>query len=357
MPDTPTLDYRLICVSDSRGLQNYTARLANALAATGGVRLSVAGQSPLLALLDNGITQLALPPGRRSPRTFVSIARAIFIHRATVLHYQGINLVTLLLLALAGRLGWCVVLTPHNVETHFRNRAYNAVKWPLWRSYSLIVLHTEAELKLVPEDLRARVAILPHGEYGPSQGAAPVSDEIAKALPGLGNYVLAPGFVRDDKNLGYLMDNTALFARHGLSLVVAGRNLSSIPSTQIAAVARYFEGFLSDGDLDYLISHARAVVLPYDKVSESGILHQALSVGTPVIASDIPGFRERLSRNETGWFLDGLTPAALSSVLTAMQAAQLDRSEIARRHRAAFSWPAIAARLLEEINARCLRNQ
>lgn len=357
MPDTPALDYRLICVSDSRGLQHYTARLANALAATGRVRLSVAGQAPLLALLDKGITPLALPSGRRSPRTLAAIARVIFTRRSTILHYQGINLVTLLLLALAGRLGWRVVLTPHNVETHFRNRAYNAIKWPLWRSYGMIVLHTEAELKLVPEHLRPRVAIIPHGEYAPGESTAPVSDNIARAVAGLGAYILAPGFVRDDKNLGYLVNNAALIARHELSLVVAGRNQSSLPNEAIATAATYFDGFLPDADLDHLIAHASAVVLPYDKVSESGILHQSLSVGTPVIASDIPGFRERLREGETGWFLNRLTPAALDAALTAMQAAPLDRAGIARRHRAAFSWSAIATRLLEEIDARRFRHQ
>lgn len=357
MPDTPAIEYRLICVSESRGLQQYTARLANALAATGKVRLSVAGQAPLLALLDDGIEQLCLPSGRRSPRTLVAIVQAIFTRRSTVLHYQGINLFTLLLLGLAGSLGWRVLLTPHNVETHFRNRAYNAIKWPLWRSYNMIVLHTDTEFRLVPEDLRPRVAILPHGEYAPQPGAAPVSDDIARAVSGLGDYILAPGFVRDDKNLGYLIGNAQLIARHGLSLVVAGRNQSSLPSAKISAAATYFDGFVPDADLNHLIAHARAVVLPYDRVSESGILHQALSVGTPVIASDIPGFRERLCENETGWFLDGLTPAALNAAITAMQAASLDRVEIARRHRAAFSWRAIAARLLEEIDTRRLRHK
>lgn len=357
MSDTPVLDYRLICVSESRGLQRYTARLANALAATGAVRLSVAGQERLLTLLDPGVAKLVIPAARRSPYTFFAIGRAIFTHRRTVLHYQGVNLVTLLLLALAARLGWRVVVTPHNVETHFRNRAYNAIKWSLWRSYSMIVLHTRAELTLVPEDLRLRVALLPHGEYSPSDDPAPASDMIVEAVSQRGPYILAPGFVRNDKNLGYLIENASLISRCGYSLVVSGRNQSSLSSESIAAAAIYFDSFLPDADLDYLISHASAVVLPYDKVSESGILHQALSVGTPVIASDLAGFRERIREGETGWFLNELSSQALDSALSALKSAQLNRKEIARLHRDAFSWDAIAPRLLEEIDARRLRHK
>lgn len=354
MPHTPTLNYRLICVSESRGLQHYTARLANALAATPEIRLSVAGQAPLLALLDAGITPLALPSGRRSLYTFAAIARSIFTRSSSLLHYQGINVVTLLLLALAGRLGWRVVLTPHNVETHFRNRVYNAIKWPLWRSFSMVILHTEAELKLIPGDLRPRVAIIPHGEYAPGENAGPVSVEIATAVTELGAYIVAPGFVRDDKNLGYLLSNISLIKSYGFSLVVAGRNLSSLPSEKIATAATYFDGFLPDADLHHLISYASAVVLPYDKVSESGVLHQSLSVGTPVIASDIPSFRERLREGENGWFLDGLTPQALDAALTALKSSIVDRPAIARCHREAFSWSGIASRLLTEIDVRRL---
>jgi len=331
--------------------------LANALAGTGEVHLSVAGQEPLLALLEPKANSLALPSGRRSMRTLVSIVQAIFTRRSTVLHYQGINLVTLFLLAIAGRIGWRVVFTPHNVQTHFRNRIYNAIKWPLWRSFNMIILHTKAELDRVPEDLRPRVAIIPHGEYAPGTTSSAASEPITRAVADLGDYILAPGFIRDDKNLDYLVENADLFTRYEFSLVVAGRNQSSLPDAKIAAAATYFDGFLPDTDLEHLIAHASAVILPYDKVSESGILHQALSVGTPVIASDIPGFKERLRENENGWFLEGLTPQALDSALGKIKSADIDRAELANRHREAYSWSAIASALLEELDARRLRHQ
>lgn len=354
MPEAHAVNYRLICVSNSRGLQHYTARLANAMAATERVQLSVVGQKSLLELLAPGIEKVELPGGRYSPRTLLSVARALFGRRKAILHYQGINLVTLALLYLAGSFGWRTVLTPHNVETHFRNRAYNAIKWSLWRGFDLIVLHTEAERALVPGDLRPRISIIPHGEYSPPAGNEVVSKEIAEAVAGLGKYVIAPGFVRDDKNVDYLVENAGVLASHGFRLVVAGRNQSSFPSERIAAAAKHFDGFLPDADLDYLIRHASAVVLPYDKVSESGILHQALAVGTPVIASDIPGFHERIREGENGLFLRDFTAKALNMALERLAAGGFDRAEIQRRHLADYSWALIAVRLLEEVDERRL---
>lgn len=358
MPDTHAINYRLICVSNSRGLQHYTARLANSMAATGRVRLSVVGQEPLLALLSPGIEAVELPVERYSPRTLLAVTRALFGGRETILHYQGINLVTLVLLYLAGIFGRRTVLTPHNVETHFRNRAYNAVKWPLWRGFDMIVLHTEAELRLVPGNLRSRISIIPHGEYAPAESdQEAISGKIIEAVRGLGDYVIAPGFVRDDKNIDFLIENISVLKNQGISLVVAGRNQSSFPSERIAAAATHFDGFLPDADLAHLIRHAAAVVLPYDKISESGILHQALSVGTPVIASDIPGFRERIREGENGLFLRGLNAKALEEALGGLVSRGFDRAEIKRRHLAEFSWDAIAERLLEAVNERCLPHE
>ncbi|GEM_PF-5406503 len=357
MPDTHAINYRLICVSNSRGLQQYTARLANAMAATGRVKLSVVGQEPLLSLLSPEIEAVELPGERYSLRTLFAVTRALFASRDTILHYQGINLVTLFLLYIAGMFGRRTLLTPHNVETHFRNRAYNAIKWPLWRGFDMIVLHTEAELRLVPSNLCSRVAIIPHGEYAPPSGDEPVSSEILEAVKGLGDYVIAPGFVRDDKNIDFLVENISVLKSIDIKLVVAGRNQSSFPSERIAAAATHFDGFLPDADLAHLIRHAAAVVLPYDKVSESGILHQALSVGTPVIVSDIPGFRERIREGENGLFLHGFNHSALAETLGKLASIEFDRAEIKRRHLAEFSWDAIATQLLEEVNERSLPHQ
>ena len=354
MSNAHAMNYKLICVSSSRGLQQYTARLANALASKSSVNLSVVGQKPLLNLLSSDVRRIELPGGKYSPRTVIALLKALFRTRDVVLHYQGVNLVTLLILYLAGFIGWRTVLTPHNVETHFPNKLYNMIKWPLWRRFDMVVLHTDSELKQVPVDLRSRIAVIPHGEYAPLEGIDSVSPETTKTVAELGQYVIAPGFVRDDKNIDYLIENVDILTRHGFRLVVAGSNRSSFPSNRIADVATHLDRFVSDSDLDHLIQNAAAVILPYDKVSESGILHQALSVGTPVIVSDIPGFRERVFEGRNGLFLSNFSAEALDEALKRLSSEGFDREDIARRHLAEFSWEAIASKLTKEVYARLI---
>ena len=351
------VNYILICVSTSRGLQQYTARLANALTATGAVRMTVLGQAPLLALLTPGTRTIEIPARRLSPRTLWTVARALLAGRGAVLHYQGINLPTLLLFHLAGLIGQRTVLTPHNVQTHFQNRIYNRIKWFLWRGYDMVILHTEGERDLIPASLQSKVVIIAHGEYAPLPGDAAPSAALMKRIEGIGPYVLAPGFIRADKNLGLLLDSAATLRAHGLGLVVAGRNMSQIADADIAKASIYVDGFLPDADLNYLVSHATAVVLPYDKVSESGILHQALSVGTPVVASNIAGFRERITDGVNGLLLSSLDTAGVNGAMARLRDQPFDRIAIRDHHLTTYSWDAIAAQVLEALDARRLRDQ
>lgn len=342
--------YRLICVSTSRGLQQYSARLANSMSNISDVQVSVVGQDPLLDMIGGGVNKISIPSKQISLVTFIKICRSLLVSKNTILHYQGINLPTLLLLKLISLFGWRTILTPHNVETHFPNILYNSIKWFLWKGFDMIVLHTEAELNLVPDRLKSKVCIIPHGEYSPLESGEEVSDTIRNVVAKSDSYVIAPGFIREDKNLGFLLENTSVLASCGFKLVVAGRNLSKIPDADIRAGSHYLDGFLKDKDLEYLIENAAAVILPYDNVSESGILHQALSVGTPVITTDIPGFRERVKVGLNGLILGSLNSDALHKTLKEFKLQAFDRTLIKRNHLNYFSWDRISRNLLESIN-------
>ena len=72
------------------------------------------------------------------------------------------------------------------------------------------------------------------------------------------------------------------------------------------------EQFLSE------ISAADFILLPYTKVTGSQILATAAGFGTPVIASDIPGFKEKVRHGETGLLF---SPESLNSLSSAMRQA------------------------------------
>ncbi len=77
-------------------------------------------------------------------------------------------------------------------------------------------------------------------------------------------------------------------------------------------------GFISDNKRDQYFSSADAVMLPYTNVYSSGVVHLAYSYGVPVIASDLPIFRDVVRQGKTGFLfprgdVDALSRALLSA--------------------------------------------
>lgn len=80
------------------------------------------------------------------------------------------------------------------------------------------------------------------------------------------------------KELGGQQDN--------IELVLAGTGWPLIPGWQV------LDRFLSEDDLDSLIRNSDAVLLPYERYSQSAMAVRALGLGTPVIGVEHPQLRD-----------------------------------------------------------------
>ena len=60
-------------------------------------------------------------------------------------------------------------------------------------------------------------------------------------------------------------------------------------------------GFVANDDVPYYFNAVDAIVLPYQKIYNSGVLIRALSFATPVIASDFGPFKEFLIHGDNGF--------------------------------------------------------
>lgn len=128
------------------------------------------------------------------------------------------------------------------------------------------------------------------------------------------------------------------------------RQISESPAAdQIELVAQY----QSDANAAEYFARADAVVLPYRQVSGSGVVPVALRYGKPVIASDLPGFRDLVIPGKTGWLVPPDDPMALATLIRQRlelndTAHYLDTLEAARNR---LSWPRFAKAVLVSSNA------
>lgn len=177
-----------------------------------------------------------------------------------------------------------VVIINHDNAAKLESKIYLEFTRRLPSNYCHVVLAEDIKPYLTGILRRRQIYYVPHGflkHY--NAGIRP------SFLKGNANFLFCP------VNSGYDIDfvskvfNSSAFAdflkKNGL-LFVAKKNLINDQSEQYVCL----NGMISDEEYCYLISNAKAVVLPYSrdyKYRSSGILFECVATGTPVISNKI----------------------------------------------------------------------
>jgi glycosyltransferase involved in cell wall biosynthesis len=199
-----------------------------------------------------------------------------------------------------------------------------------------------------------RVAVVPNGldDDRPS-----VAGDCGPTLERLGlprQFLLAVGHLEPRKNYPALVDAVHLLSASGiqLPLVIVGNDSgageqirSRIAEHGLQSRVLMLSG-LSDAELSLLYRVAEAFVFP-SRYEGFGIpLLEAMQAGTPVVASDIPVFREVLA--DAGAWFDPGSAASIASVIAEVlgDESRKERMRNAGRKRArAYRYEALATRM------------
>lgn len=274
-----------------------------------------------------------------------------------------------LFLALS-RLDCPLITTLHEVhDTHphwgtVGDRLLRARDWVIERlSLSVsetVVVHTEQARRT----LRDR-----HGDRGqierllhPTEtDVDPIPNDQAKTDLGLeGPVLLTFGFVEHKKRyqdviraLPDLPEVTYLVVggdREGEGTEIRQECESLAAALSVADRVR-FTGYIDDDDVPRVFSAADAVVLPYGRVSQSGVINDALAYRRPVVASSLPAFEEL--RSEFECLLTYDDAADLSETLHQVLYDESTRERLRERAAAytdTVTWSRFAARSLDLYN-------
>ncbi|WP_405336144.1 glycosyltransferase family 4 protein [Fibrobacter sp.] len=114
-------------------------------------------------------------------------------------------------------------------------------------------------------------------------------------------YILFFGRIEEYKGLNLLVD--AFLSCETINseyyLVIAGSGelkSKSVLSSRIVMLNRY----IKDSEIACLYKNASAVVYPYISATQSGVLTLAFFFGTPVLASDVPFFKDSIENDDVG---------------------------------------------------------
>ncbi len=242
-------------------------------------------------------------------------------------HFFHVGTLELFNVLLARLLGLRVVITAHDVEAFKAGLSVPAfVRWAYALSHRVIAHSRVAKDELVDELglAPAKVDVILHGNYLQGLTAEPTREQ-ARAHFGFapGQRVLVFfGQIKDVKGLDVLLDGLALAREHDthLHLLVGGR----VWKTDFSRYAELIERrglaphctlhvrYIPDAEVAFFYRCADLVVLPYRRIYQSGVVLEAMSHGSPVLVSDIPGMLEAVDDEATGFVFRTQDPAHLA---------------------------------------------
>ncbi|MGN0069442.1 MAG: glycosyltransferase family 4 protein [Prevotella sp.] len=144
-------------------------------------------------------------------------------------------------------------------------------------------------------------------------------EEKAPVEPLPEKFLLFYGYILPYKGLDILVNALNLMGDElkDYRIVIAGKGEDPVMK-QIIDDERFIliNHFIPNRELVYLLKRAHAVVCPYKTMSQSGIPQTAFVFNTPVIASDLNGFREIIDK-DNGLLFKANDPHSLSQILKA----------------------------------------
>lgn len=115
-------------------------------------------------------------------------------------------------------------------------------------------------------------------------------------------YILFFGRIEEYKGVSLLYDafTKAPELFNNYNLVIAGKGTNTIVNCGQNNNVLLLNRYIKDTEVSNLFNNAKAVVYPYLSATQSGVLTLAFYFGTPLLASDVPFFKEIINNGVNG---------------------------------------------------------
>lgn len=262
------------------------------------------------------------------------------VHMAVFGQSRISNFIGLSLPTICKLMGFKTVVTLHNTvdkidveKTGYKNSFINRFSAFLITKFiansSAVTLTMKSHTDFFKEKYHCKKAVtIPHGTWKSTIKPlknAPKTDSI-----------LYIGHSGPYKDIDLLFDSFRILEqkKRGVKLIFAGEAHPNYPHfldkyQQQQQENLIFTGYVPEDQLQSLFEKANAVILPYRTCTgTSGVVHLASSYGTPIIATDLPEFRE-LAREGCGLLISKHCSEALANRIEQV----MDNQELARELR------------------------
>lgn len=237
-------------------------------------------------------------------KIFVFISRKKF----KIVHFQILELpeIDCIIFLLLRIFGIKIVFTPHDFYS-FKGKRNNKFLTFMYKICNCLIVHNKANKNLLMNKyliLGDKIKIVEHGNYNYFLDSDLKKDEAREKIGVLQDKKIISflGNIRSGKGLETLIEALKyLDANSNVLLLIAGKvsqgfnfNLikTKINNEALKDKVIIHDYFIDDNLIEYYYKSSDVIVVPYEKISESGVLRYAFSCGLPTIVSDIEEFKE-----------------------------------------------------------------
>ena len=205
-----------------------------------------------------------------------------------------------------------IVYTAHNVLPHVIKRGDTYIFRKLYKEVDCIITHTKSsrnELIDLCKDVEKKLSVIPHGliAYDVDEvDVEKIKNELVNNFKLKNKTVfLAIGHQHKSKGTDILLNswNRTLSNNKECVLVIAGTNTDYeelCTSENILTFSKY----LSNEEFNAFLELASVIVLPYRKISQSGVLLSAITLEKPLLVSKVGGLTDPMQYGNVGWSFD-----------------------------------------------------
>jgi glycosyltransferase involved in cell wall biosynthesis len=210
--------------------------------------------------------------------------------------------------------------TVHDVTPLNKSKLDHLFNLLVYKTADILFVHSNLNKRALAQQIKLdeeKIKVAPHGDFDfyipnqiPTKSEARESFDLSREQ----NILLFFGAIREYKGLDILLNSLPLVSLKikNLTLIIAGspdpieleleyKNIISKLPKEIKVI--YHASFIPDADVAKYFIASDVVVLPYRRISHSGILHIAYSFGRPVIATNVGDFEETIEEGKSGFVL------------------------------------------------------
>lgn len=211
-----------------------------------------------------------------------------------------------------------IVFTAHNVLPHDTGYKFKKIYCKIYQASDSIIVHTNrTKLEIVSRFhiQKEKISVIPHGvltvgniESRPSKKTK--TDLIEFLFFGnLANY----------KGIDLLVEawqsSSILFNCPNIHLTIAGRGEVDFKQIKQCKNVTIVNRFIEEHEVVNIIRRSDVVILPYRKISQSGVLMSVIKYKKAVIVSNVGGLTEPFEMGDIGWIIERLNVACLRETL------------------------------------------